>query len=127
MSLVEIRQFYEALKSDPELGKALMGIETAEAFVKVAGEAGFAFTVEDLEAYKRETRAFVGGEKLSEAELDRAVGGSAPPYRTFVTIWYGCDEWEAAGWPWTATAGHCGSCNFNRDGYCLCTLIKAYR
>jgi hypothetical protein len=68
--------------------------------------------------------------QINEDELVNVSGGMTNEYGcTITTIGYGCENWKASQATWTATAGHCGSRDWNRlvmiqgieDMYTICT------
>lgn len=76
MSLENARKFLEQLKIDDELNKRVMASDDVEESAKIAKEAGFDCTREEIkEAYN----------DLSDADLDAISGGSrSHQYRGFV-------------------------------------------
>ncbi len=79
-----IEQFYEQLKTDPELQKKLTAAEAQitgddpraafEQILPVIREAGYEFSFDELEAYAKEHQPNPDGE-MSLDELDAVAGG----------------------------------------------------
>ena len=78
MSKSEVQRFVEHLKANPALRGNLKSGErfgAAEA-VKVAGQHGYRFSLDDAKAFIQE-RAQASGRELSDHQLDKVTGGVA--------------------------------------------------
>lgn len=85
MSAQTVRDFWQKAKEDAGLRKKLSAIQEKErqaviaAIVKLAGEAGFGFTVQEYQtAVKEDLARQHGAAPLSEAELEKFAGGASP-------------------------------------------------
>jgi predicted ribosomally synthesized peptide with nif11-like leader len=66
MSEEQLKAFLEAIKADPGLQEQLKAAGDVDAVVKIAKEAGFAISAEELQRAQAE---------ISEGELEGVVGG----------------------------------------------------
>lgn len=70
---MSIKAFKEKIITDSEFAKKFEGVTTPEELVKIAGQNGFSFTVEDVKA----------NAELTDEELEAVAGGSTIFAKTY--------------------------------------------
>ena len=89
MSEEQLKAFLEKVKSDTELQEKLKAAASPEAGLKIAKEAGFSITSEDIQSMQSATG------KVSDEELEGAAGGGQDQcLRDPGTVWSWNISWS---------------------------------
>jgi predicted ribosomally synthesized peptide with nif11-like leader len=90
MSIDSVKKFYQKVEADKGLKGKLEGVgkESLGAVVKIAQSAGFAFSIDDLVAFRQDA----GAKELSDADLEMVAGGRANS--TCVEAYCGVGEYK---------------------------------
>ena len=81
MSEEQLNAFLEKVKADANLQQMLKAEASPEAAIKIAKEAGFSITAEDIQSMQSATA------ELSDEELEGAAGGFAAPELPATAEW----------------------------------------